>query len=167
MLPHGGDSTDMTDTDTDTDSFCHLGMVICTHYLAQGDYSKLTQQGHFLQTFTSTSFRKCHFKDRPCLNKSFVDCTAVVRKDCIMHVTKKKKKCFSSMPCIVSVSNSTKANSYRTLWHCWLALLENEHDLKVLYWCFLKVLRVSYLCYIWYSYIILHWLVKGQLTDLE
>ena len=35
----------------------HLGMVICTYYLARV-YSKLTQ-GHFLQTFMS--FRKCHF----------------------------------------------------------------------------------------------------------
>ena len=48
----------------------HLGMVICTHYLAGS--SKLTQ-GHFLQTLTS--FRKCHFKDHVCLDKSFLDGT--------------------------------------------------------------------------------------------
>ena len=48
----------------------HLGMVICTHHLAQ-IYSKLTQ-GHFLQT--SMSFRKCHFKDHVCLDKSFLSC---------------------------------------------------------------------------------------------
>ena len=45
----------------------HLGMVICTHYFARV-YSKLTQ-GHFLLTFTS--FRKCHFKDHVCLDKSW------------------------------------------------------------------------------------------------
>ena len=49
----------------------HLGMVICTHYLTRV-YSKLTQ-GHFLKTFTS--FRKCHFKDHVCLDKSFLDST--------------------------------------------------------------------------------------------
>ena len=51
----------------------HLGMVICTHYLARV-YSNLTQ-GHFLQLFMS--FRKCYFKDLlyVCLDKSFLDCT--------------------------------------------------------------------------------------------
>ena len=49
----------------------HLGMGICTHYLAQV-YSKLAQ-GHFLQTFMS--FRKCHFKDHVYLDKSFLDGT--------------------------------------------------------------------------------------------
>ena len=49
----------------------HLGMVICRHYLARV-YRKLAQC-HFLQTFTS--FRKCHFKDHVCLDKSILDGT--------------------------------------------------------------------------------------------
>ena len=49
----------------------HLGMVICTHYLAWV-YSKMTQ-GYFLQTFTS--LRKCHYKDNVCFDKSFLDGT--------------------------------------------------------------------------------------------
>ena len=43
------------------------------HALPIQVYSKLTQ-GHFLQTFTS--FRKCHFEDHVCLDKSFLGSTA-------------------------------------------------------------------------------------------
>ena len=46
----------------------HLGMVICTHYLARV-CNKLTQ-GLFLQTFTS--LKKCHFKDHVCVLKNAI-----------------------------------------------------------------------------------------------